>query len=179
MKRLILLVLIMVVCCSCVFGCTTVTGNVGNSTSESESLTESEKESVSESEKDSISENESLTESEKESTSESEKDSVSESQPESEEENTPTVSTEPEEVTDEKIIERLVSYDFDIRLPADGSHRSIRHLWDGTSPDIMYEGSFNEKDGYDTFLVEYQPESDDYYFIYLKSRQKNNLNNNC
>ena len=159
MKRLILLVLITVICCSCVFGCTTVTGNEGNSTSESESLTESEKESVSESEKDSISENENLTESEKESTSESEKDSVSESQPESEEENTPTVSTEPEEVTDKKIISQLLAYDFNFFDPAPGSNVSVGYIVDNS---LGYLSKF------DTFLTEYLPIYEDYYFIYLK-----------
>ena len=141
MKRLILLVLIMVVCCSCVFGCTTVTGNEGNSTSESESLTESENESVSE--KESVLDSENLTESEQ--TSESEKESA------------PTIF--PEEVTDVKTVERLIGIDLTYEYIPTLLTTSVRmiDMWDG-----------NGKKNIDTFLVEYLQTTQNYYFIYLR-----------
>ena len=111
------------------------------------------------SEGNSTSESESLTESEKESVSESEKDSVSESQSESEEENTPTVSTVPEEVTDKKIISQLLAYDFNFFDPAPGSNVSVGYIVDNS---LGYLSKF------DTFLTEYLPIYEDYYFVYLK-----------
>ena len=88
----------MVVCCSCVFGCTTVTNKEGNS-------------------------------------------------------------TEPEEVTEEKIISQLLAYDFNFGDQKPGSDVSVGWLVDNsTSP----------YDEFDTFLTEYLPEYEDYYFVCLK-----------
>ena len=140
MKKFTLLVLIMTLCCSCIFSCTTTNKHGNESTFGSESLSGSEEES------------ESPTESEKEN------------------ESTPNTLSQPEEITNDELIEEFgaYDYDYDYRMGVPRSiHISNRHLWDGTHPNVEYKTTFSESDGYDTFLTELLPTDKNYYFVYL------------
>ena len=69
--------------------------------------------------------------------------------------------TKPVEVTEAKLIKDFVSYDFAYSIIAPGKTANIKELWNNAV-------DFYGVDAFDTFLIDYLPEGDDYYFIYLK-----------
>ena len=69
--------------------------------------------------------------------------------------------TKPVEVTEAKLINDFVSYDFAYSIFAPGKTANIKELWNNAV-------DFYGVDAFDTFLIDYLPEGDDYYFVYLK-----------
>ncbi len=70
-------------------------------------------------------------------------------------------------IKDEEIIEKVTNYQLEYPSQDPGCEISYHHMWDGTDTKNMFGPNYSNENRLFTYLLSYEEETDDYYFVYV------------
>lgn len=78
---------------------------------------------------------------------------------------------------DEETIEKVTNYKLEYPSQDPGCEISYHHMWDGTDTKNMFGPNYSNENRLFTYLLNYEEETDDYYFVYVNKGSLSTITN--